>query len=519
MSTDKQFTRTDHPISVEVPLTLPKTEPVAIELFEDVLFGHAPKPATSKVTLPEGEWEKVVLTITGTQEGRQYDRIMHVFVDNMQLFTGCTPEPSKGGIEWKIEKDITLFAPILKDEPVFTMILDNYLSDIHTGIPLMSASLSFYPKTEDSKELEPWEQQIPDAIVPIVSEPKPHTLSEDQTMTVPLTLDDDIKEIYLDLYAVHQNNDEFYWGKNPAFREVEIYFDGMPAGVVWPDPILYTGGVNPLFYRPITGLRSMDIPSFRLNLTPFAGLLGGEHELEIRIGNNMNYWLISGSLLIHKTDGEKTTGKIISNSLEFPSESLTTEEPIQGAEKDRFITEAANKEYTIVGEVETKDGKFTTKVQSKMQFSNDATNYVSAKANLVHAAQSVETVELVTKDNEEMSRRQHDATFGFDCTSAYLGNANEKELTVPSSLTQSFTDSLDYQSKELESPYHSNLKQNYQGYAVLQRGPGITDVAQASVSANLSFQDSQNESYQDTLMTRGGVVKYRKQTKNGQTIE
>lgn len=43
----------------------------------------------------------------------------------------------------------------------------------------------------------------------------------------------------------------------------------LAAGVVHPFPVIYTGGANPLLWRPLASLRAFDIPSMYLDLTPF----------------------------------------------------------------------------------------------------------------------------------------------------------------------------------------------------------------------------------------------------------
>lgn len=57
-------------------------------------------------------------------------------------------------------------------------------------------------------------------------------------------------------------------GKGP-FREVQVFVDGTIAGVVYPFPVLYTGGANPLLWRPLASLRAFDIPSFFVDISPF----------------------------------------------------------------------------------------------------------------------------------------------------------------------------------------------------------------------------------------------------------
>ena len=48
------------------------------------------------------------------------------------------------------------------------------------------------------------------------------------------------------------------YGYSP-FREVQILIDGQLAGVQWPFPVIFTGGVVPGLWRPIVGIDAFDL--------------------------------------------------------------------------------------------------------------------------------------------------------------------------------------------------------------------------------------------------------------------
>lgn len=510
---EKQFTKTDDPISIEIPIKRPTVEPVVVQVMEHVKFDHAHPPVENEVTLPKGNWEKVILTITGDQEGRQFDRIMHIWAGNTQIFAGCTPEPTKDGIMWKLEKDITLYLPILSGKKTFTTQLENYMDELHTGIPNMSFYLEFFPSEEKEISQKSWEMKIPDSIIPILNAPKPYMIEKDGIMDVPLTLPNDMKELYLDLYVIHQNKDEFFWSLNPAFREVEIFIDDQPAGVIWPEPILYTGGVNPLLYRPVSGLRSMNLPTFIINLTPFAGLLGGEHKLSIRVENNMNYWLIGGSLFLYQNNGIPTKGKIVKNTMQFPSHAYSTKTSVLDSEQDILTTEEAKMAYVIEGEIETEEGLFTSKIESSLQYSNDKSSIESANWQIDHGAQVVTTDETLSKSEQIVKKQHRETTYTLDCSSSYIRDSEKKGISMNSNLSQIFTEVCEFDSLELAKPYNSTLHLNSQAYAVLQRMNEEASATHANTTAHINFQDSANQDYQKTIMTRGGRVYYVHETK------
>jgi peptide N-acetyl-beta-D-glucosaminyl asparaginase amidase A len=285
-----------NPIAFGIPVVIPASHPTTITILQKQAFGNDPPPAQSTVTLPTGQWKSVILTISGTQQGRQFDRLMLMWAANTQIFAGVTPEPTQDGIAWKLQKDVTAYLPLLTGQQTFTTWINNFVTAVYTGLPVVSVTLAFYPPTSQNEVLDAesasrWSQTS--SIVPLSTTPKMATVHPNNALTATLTLPADISRAYLDLYAIAQIGDEFWWTQTPAFRELEVTIDGKPAGVVWPYPTVYTGGINPYLWRPITGINTMNMPAYRVNLTPFAGLLNGQHTISISVFNNQDYWLLA----------------------------------------------------------------------------------------------------------------------------------------------------------------------------------------------------------------------------------
>jgi hypothetical protein len=91
-----------------------------------------------------------------------------------------------------------------------------------------------------------------------------------------------------------------------------VYVDGQLAGAVYPFLVLYTGGVNPFLWRPLSGIESFDIPAYRFDLTPFAGVFNKlgtaanngasvRPHIALRVfGNNQDgLWYLTSSLLLY----------------------------------------------------------------------------------------------------------------------------------------------------------------------------------------------------------------------------
>lgn len=109
------------------------------------------------------------------------------------------------------------------------------------------------------------------------------------------------------------------------FREVQLLIDGQLAGVQWPFPVIFTGGVSPGLHRPIVGLQAFDMREHEIDITPWLPLLcdGEQHTFEIqvkgiyddgktaeltdRIGH---YWVITGKIFVWLgEEGSVTTGR------------------------------------------------------------------------------------------------------------------------------------------------------------------------------------------------------------------
>src|SRR5271156_4712038 len=105
-------------------------------------------------------------------------------------------------------------------------------------------------------------------------------------------------EIYLDVSAQRRFGDENWFLCAPGgagmnldvcpdlpFREVEISIDGQPAGVAPVYPRFFPAGLDPALWSPIPGVQALDYIPYRVNLTPFAGLLndGQPHAIGIQV--------------------------------------------------------------------------------------------------------------------------------------------------------------------------------------------------------------------------------------------
>lgn len=122
--------------------------------------------------------------------------------------------------------------------------------------------------------------------------------------------------VVLELYVSFHGNDEFWYSNPPDsyiesnnlptdrgngnFREVFVTIDRNFAASEFPLPVIYTGGINPLFWEPIVAIGAFNLPTYEMDLTPFLGrvLDGKKHEIGIGVNDAISYWLVNANLHI-----------------------------------------------------------------------------------------------------------------------------------------------------------------------------------------------------------------------------
>jgi hypothetical protein len=530
-----QFHTTANPLTLDPPLQVPPTKPVVVTIANHAAFGDGPPPDVTTDKLPSGHWAQVVLQVTGTESGTQYDRLCEIFDGPTQLFLGVTPEPTPKGITWHVQKDITSYLPLLTGTQTFSTYVDNYTSTVDNGIPVITAKLLFYPAGGGYWPAQPaglgspalagnavnetgpgspaQHPGVPTQVVPVLPSGATNTfgtINPGQTVSATVTLPDDITTASLDLYAVGQANDEFWWGENPGFREIDVAIDGKPAGIIWPYPYVYTGGVNPFVWRPITAIHTLDIPSYRVDLTPFAGMLGGTHTITLTVAGNNSYWLAGGSMML-TTDGQATTGGVVSDTLSQPTTSKVVTQYAMSSKSKPVTSESAKTSYQISGTL-TQDGRtWTDTLGQQLQFGNDETNFDPTCSGPCYewdqAEETQSSTETITGPGTNLSRSD-EFSYSIGGPDAFLQNSTQ--LFLPANVSQQLTDVASQQGG-FSPGYQTRLSESIMGYGALGEkasGGGISD---GDTTGTITAQESggwpgTGYLYQRTVVADGGVI-------------
>jgi Peptide N-acetyl-beta-D-glucosaminyl asparaginase amidase A len=380
-----------NPITAEPPVTRPHSTPCVVQLFQNLAFADfTPKvfSYTPPATCP-GPWAKVVFTADFTvTAGRQFDRTAAFYLGHASIYYGTTAEPRHTlSPSWHVERDVTDLSAIFKAMQTGEANIGNFVGVsggvTYDGIIYADAALEFYPgKGDDSPS-------VPDIIVPVNGGGGDagtlNTTSDQITQT--LNLPTNVERVYLDVIAQSQSTDEFWYFNvpndqtahlesfgNTSFRETEVTIDGQPAGVAPVYPWIYTGGIDPYLWEPIPGVQTLDFKPYRVDLTPFAGLLsdGNAHTVGVSVFNAENYFLATANLLVFTDHGSNhVSGGIISNSLSAAPSPTVNENISFDATTSTYtgtVTVASNRRFAIRGYVNTSHGRVETSVEQNVDF-------------------------------------------------------------------------------------------------------------------------------------------------------
>lgn len=354
----------DDPRTAEPKVVRPETRHCTVEI---VRHGFADfEPYRQAFTPPAdcpGPWHKVVLDMEGSVKGRQYDRMGQISVGGVTLLRTSTPEPSREGIRWQVEKDVSAYAPLFTREQPVVMELGNLVNETYTGVFDIRATLTFYPADAAHAPAATAER-----IVPL---DEAHRAGAD--LVGGFTLPADTRRLVAEVYANGSGGgcEEFWYlsvarkeyscaSEHGPYRELQVLIDGKVAGLAAPYPHIYTGGwSNPFLWYAIPAPHTFDLHPQRFELTPFIGLLndGKPHELRVRVvglAHDATGWTLLPHLQIWRDPkGARTRGELTSHVLGQPARNDAFSE-----ENGRTVLRASGAgELKLAGWIETSEGR------------------------------------------------------------------------------------------------------------------------------------------------------------------
>jgi len=515
-------------VTADPPVSRPHVKPCVVTLFSGLQFVDFSVP-TYQYQPPSacpGPWQKVVFTADfSVTAGRQFDRTAIVDMGFVNLYFGTTAEPRASlAPSWHVERDVTDYSALFASPQSGSVILGNIVNSTYTGIISGSASLEFYPGSEHDSA-----QRVPDAVLPLrqsngsggFNEPAFLATSTDQLAST-LTLPGNVEKAYLDVITQSQIGDEFWYSCVPndvatelqscggtAFREAEVSIDGQPAGVAPVYPWIYTGGVDPFFWEPIPGVQALNFVPYRVNLTPFAGVLsnGLPHTIALSVFNANNYFSATATLLLFLDHGAtQVTGAVTKNTIgsgPTPSiqQNLTTD---SSGNVSGNVTTNSVRSFRVAGYVNTSHGRVGTDIRQQVSFGNLQTFNITATTYTQDITQNTQLNSTVITSNREGPAVARE-TFTYPLTLNYTLTFNaDGSIIQNGQVSQEFD-------HDFAAPWFAGVVRNkVKSVDTLDLDSSfhITGNSGQQSSQSYSALDSQGGEYNCTLKARNNALSF-----------
>ncbi len=474
-------------VTANAPVPRPSTTPCTVQLFTNFdfadfnskLFNYTP-PADCP-----GPWAAVVLEADWSVDaGRQFDRTGNIWIGGTNVYFGTTAEPSHDVMRsWHTESNLTDYSPLFTTPQggrvdLFNLVNTTYTSHIHG-----SAALQFYPLAQGQQP-----PQTANVVLPMAADPTGGTVtlnSPTDQLTGTFTMPTNVERAYLDVFAQSQHNDEFWYTCAPndvaaelencgstAFREAEVTIDGQPAGVAPVYPWIFTGGIDPYLWRPIPGVHTLNFEPYRVDLTPFAGVLsnGQQHTVAVSVYNADQYFSATATLLLYQDSGSsQVTGAVTENTIGQLDPNIVENIFTNGTISYGPLSVTSSRGFTLEGYVDTSHGRVDTKVVQSIDFSNGQKYYVVLDGSVYDQSIGQKT------------------TISSATTTQDSGNVltNNKQYSWPLTLTYAYT---------------ANPDGSYQQYTTLQQAFQKSELVQLNGTAVYSSTFSDSVTPRDLLM-------------------
>ncbi|KAI1091468.1 hypothetical protein F5B19DRAFT_262821 [Rostrohypoxylon terebratum] len=321
-------------------------------LFEHDFGNSYNAPYVGSYSPPEScSFTTTIFNLSVVSSGRQFDRLATLWLGDIEIWRTSTAMPTQSGIHWSFEKDMTIWHPLLTQNQKIIFDLGNLIDgDRYTGYFNVTIEALYYDDRHFSG-FHPAEH-----IYPISTSSSSNNTTSLFSLpgdggSVNLILPRNVKTAVVSVMASGNGEEEFWFTNVPTeyvhtfpsndgwlypyspFREVQVLIDGQLAGVSWPFPILFTGGVDPGAWRPIVGIDAFELSPFEIDITPWLGLLtdGRPHTFQLRVvgfdastedgvGPVGENWWVSGSVFVWLDDtAEQTTSDSFHSEVTKPS--------------------------------------------------------------------------------------------------------------------------------------------------------------------------------------------------------
>ena len=502
----------------------PAGTPCVVELFSNESFADASNHPFNYAPPAgcQGNWSKVVLEADFSISGDSQSDVANIWVGGVNLFFGSTPTPSATlSPSWHVERDLTDYTSLLKSSQQGQSLVKTIVNGNSQGTVHGSARLLFYPGKPAAA--------APDAVYALSSDPigaVATLVSPSAALTKTFTLPHNVEKAYLDVLAQAQEQDAQWFACVPtqfagqvaacgggSFRETEVSIDGQPAGVAPVYPSAYSDSVDSNLWQPTTGVQALNFIPYRVDLTPFAGVLsdGQPHTVSVSVAGANNAFAATAALLVYRdANSQQVTGSVTRNTLASqpatPAISDTLQTDAQGNVTGAINT-TISRQFVIEGVANTSKGRVQSTVKQTVGFNNtqtftiNSTQYhqVTSQTTSVDSNSRSTIGALVTADyNEKIS---YPLSLDFNETVSDQG-----DLDIASSIQQGYQKHLAHRlfGIDLFTADVSNTVTS--GNTQIFAADGSISNAGQQSAQNFAYTDSLLGCYKASLTTSAGAL-------------
>ena len=336
-----------------------------------------------------------------------------MYLGDVEVWRTSTAEPtSPPGIRWVYLKDMTSYLSLWKQPQKLIFDLGNLINDKYTGPFNTTLTATFFRADVATNQAPP-----SDIIIPITArrsgaatDPVSRFTLPDDNATNTVGFPRNANRAVFSVSANGQASEEFWWsnvlesdaftfnktaGQFPAlspFREVQVYIDGRLAGVQWPYPVIFTGGIVPSLHRPVVGIDVFDLREQEIDITPWLPLLcdGAPHTFTIQVAGLLDdgkstavltrrvdsNWVVTGKIFVWlDAAGSVTTGSPPAVSGERPTISITrvVGRNASGGNETLDFTATVARAFSVQGFVKTQNKSAAATWAQSLTYSNHGT--------------------------------------------------------------------------------------------------------------------------------------------------
>jgi hypothetical protein len=329
-----------------------------------------------------------------------------MYLDDIEIFRTSTAEPTPSGIIWTYTKDVSAYSTLFNAPHKIIFDLGNLIDDTYTGAWNTTLVAKFF---NVDNTIDPADVIIPISAHKSAANQASAFIVPESKATNSLKLPKNTKKAVFSISACGQAAEEFWWsnvltsdtrifgndttlyGHSP-FRELQLLIDGNMAGVAWPFPVIFTGGIVPGFWRPIVGIDAFDLKEDEIDISPFIPLLndGNAHTFEIHVvgidddgdGNGNltenieSNWVVTGKIFVWLESGTNLTNGTFP-VIDAPAPVLrlqsTTQKQVNGTTDSLKYTIQVSRQISVQSTVMSSTGPRTVSWRQSLNFSNSGT--------------------------------------------------------------------------------------------------------------------------------------------------